>query len=383
MPEKRKAAEPKHYKLKEVCIRLAEGHPLYSDWPIDSPGEAIKVMRGELSRYDREVLCVVNLNTRLKPINFNVVSVGELNQSIVSIPNILKAGVLSNSSSFLLLHNHPSGEVMPSQDDIQTTKRVIEAGKLLGIPCLDHIIIGGGNGNYFSMREEKTVDFTSQTISMTAEDILRVRETKTSSTKGGTEKMAENSMREPLPVPDFVREAEEQMAKEAQEGKTAASGQREEVSIKFGKGLAEPFTSKDGREFTRIRIPNQDPKDKTPWASFVLPSKSVHENQYGKGLWAKIPADGTTVVTKPTLKGQDDKGRNIWDNAKTNVPNRELKSMVEAYKTRTPQAREPKTDAPRESAREKLDSIVKDTAEKLSPDKPPKAKSKAKKGPER
>ena len=271
----------------------------------------------------------------------------------------------------------------PSQDDISTTRRVIEAGKILGIPCLDHIIIGGGNGSYFSMRGEKTVDFTSQTISLTAEDILRVGEAKTSNTKGGAEKMAENSMREPLPVPDFVREAEEQMAKEAQEGKTAASGQREEVSIKFGKGLAEPFTSKDGREFTRIRIPNQDPKDKTPWASFVLPSKSVHENQYGKGLWAKIQADGTTVVTKPTLKGQDDKGRNIWDNVKTNVSNRELKSMVEAYKTRTPQAREPKTAAPRESAREKLDALVKDTSEKLSPDKPTKTKSKAKKGPER
>ena len=271
----------------------------------------------------------------------------------------------------------------PSQDDISTTRRVIEAGKILGIPCLDHIIIGGGNGEYFSMREEKTVDFTSQTISMTAEDILRIGETKPSYVRGGTEKMAENSMREPLPVPDFVREAEEQMAKEAQEGKTAASGQREEVRIKFGKGLAEPFTSKDGREFTRIRIPNQDPKDKTPWASFVLPSKSVHENQYGKGLWAKIPADGTTVVTKPTLKGQDDKGRNIWDNVKTNVSNRELKSMVEAYKTRTPQAREPKTAAPRESAREKLDALVKDTSEKLSPDKPTKTKSKAKKGPER
>ena len=382
MPEKRKAADLKRYKLKEVCVRLAEGHPLYSDWPIDSPGEAIKVMRRELSRYDREVLCVVNLNTRLKPINFNVVSVGELNQSIASIPNILKAGILSNAGSFLLLHNHPSGDVTPSQDDIMTTRRVNEAGKILGIPCLDHIIIGGGNGEYFSMREEKTVDFTSQTISLTAEDILRVGEAKTSNTKGGAEKMAENSMREPLPVPDFVREAEEQMAKEAQEGKTAVSGQREEVSIKFGKGLAEPFTSKDGREFTRIRIPNQDPKDKTPWASFVLPSKSVHENQYGKGLWAKIPADGTTVITKPTLKGQDDKGRNIWDNVKTNVPNRELKSMVEAYKTRTPQAREPKTAAPRESAREKLDTLVKDTAEKLSPDKPPKAKSKAKKGPE-
>ena len=382
MPEKKEAAKPTRYKLKEVCIRLAEGHPLYSDWPIDPPGEAIKVMRRELSRYDREVLCVVNLNTRLKPINFNVVSVGELNQSIASIPNILKAGILSNAGSFLLLHNHPSGDVAPSQDDIMTTRKVIEAGKILGIPCMDHIIIGGGNGDYYSMREEKTVDFTSQTISMTAEDILHIGETKPSYVRGGTEKMAENSMREPLPVPDFVREAEEQMAKEAQEGKTAVSGQREEVSIKFGKGLAEPFTSKDGWEFTRIRIPNQDPKDKTPWASFVLPSKSVHENQYGKGLWAKIPAEGTTIVTKPTLKGQDDKGRNIWDNVKTNVPNRDLKSMVEAYKTRTPQAREPKTAAPRESAREKLDALVKDTAEKLSPEKPPKAKSKAKKGPE-
>ena len=85
----------------------------------------------------------------------------------------------------------------------------------------------------------------------------------------------------------------------------------------------------------------------------------------------------------PDPEGLTPDGWNIWDYVKTNVPNRELKSMVEAYKTRTPQAREPKTDAPRESAREKLDSIVKDTAEKLSPDKPPKAKSKAKKGPER
>ena len=129
--------------------------------------------------------------------------------------------------------------------------------------------------------------------------------------------------------------------KEVKEGKTAeASVKREEVTIKFGKGLAEPFQSKDGREFMRISIPNQDPADKTPWASFVLPAKAVHENQYDKGLWAKIPADGTTVVTKPVLKGQDEQGKNIWEDQKTSVPNPELKSMVEAYKTRAPQARE-------------------------------------------
>lgn len=381
MPEKKGAARPKLYKLKEAVIRLEEGHPLYSDQPLSTPSDAIAVMRKELARYDREVLCVVNMNTRLRPINFNIVSVGGLDQSVAAIPNILKSGILSNAGSFLLLHNHPSGDVTPSQDDIQTTRKVIEAGKIMGLSCLDHIVIAGGTGKWYSMRESGTVDFITNTISMTAEEILRVGETETLYGKGDKEKMADNSMRDALPVPDFVKEAEEQMAKEAAEGKTAAPEQREEVTIKFGKGLAEPFTSKDGREFTRIMLPNQDPADRTPWASFVLPAKSVHENQYSKGLWAKIPAEGTTVVSKPVLKGKDEAGKNIWENQKTKVPNRELKGMVEAYKTRPPQTRD---HQPRESAREKLDSLVKDTAEKLSaPDRQPKARGKTKaKGPE-
>ena len=115
--------------------------------------------------------------------------------------------------------------------------------------------------------------------------------------------------------------------------------QIEEITLPFGKGTVEPFTAKDGREMLKIVIPNADRSDHTPWASFVLPAKAVHENQYGKGLWAKIPADGTTVVTKPVLKGQNEQGKNIWENQQTRVPNQELKSMVEAYKTRAPQAK--------------------------------------------
>ena len=57
---------------------------------------------------------------------------------------------------------------------ILTTRKVIEAGKIMGILCVDHIVIGGGNGNYCSMREQQLADFSSQIISMTAEDILRV-----------------------------------------------------------------------------------------------------------------------------------------------------------------------------------------------------------------
>ena len=79
--------------------------------------------------------------------------------------------------------------------------------------------------------------------------------------------MPENARKDDLFVPDFVKEAEEQIAKGVK------LPTMEEVTIKFGKGLAEPFQSKDGREFMRISIPNQDPSDKTPCASFVLPAR--------------------------------------------------------------------------------------------------------------
>lgn len=350
--------KPKQYKLKEVCVRLEEGHSLYSAVPLSSPQAALDVMRKEMSQYDREVVCVVNLNTRNRPINFHVVSIGDISSSIAAIPNIMKSGILSNATAFMMLHNHPSGELMPSDADITVTKKVIEAGKLLGIPCVDHIIVGGGNDRYLSMREENLADFSGPNVTMTAEEILRVGENEhTVYGKKGEQKMAD----------------EKTMPEET--GSRQEYQKRDEISLKFGAGLAEPFTAKDGRELVKILIPNKEPGDKSPWASFVLPAKAVHENKFGKGLWAKIPADGTTTVTKPELTGQDENGKNIWTDVKREVPNKELKGMVEAYKTRSPQE---KQSQPRESAKAKLDAMVKDTADKLARDpkpKRPKAKS--------
>lgn len=128
----------------------------------------------------------------------------------------------------------------------------------------------------------------------------------------------------------------------------------EEITIKFAKGLVgEPFMSKSGTELVRISIPNSDPKDHSPWQEFVLASKQVHENKYGKGMWAKIPAEGHTTVSRPFLAGQDETGRNIWEREKRTVPNRELKEMVEFYKTRgrgerpsAPQGREASPEGP-------------------------------------
>ena len=75
------AQSGKQYELKEVVLRLAEGRSLYSDQAISNADAAVDVMRKELMQQDREVLCVVNLNAKMKPINFNIVSVGNLNYS--------------------------------------------------------------------------------------------------------------------------------------------------------------------------------------------------------------------------------------------------------------------------------------------------------------
>ena len=128
----------------------------------------------------------------------------------------------------------------------------------------------------------------------------------------------------------------------------------EEITIKFAKGLVgEPFVSRDGTELVRISIPNSDPKDHAPWQEFVLASRQVHENKFGKGMWAKIPAEGHTTVSRPFLAGQDETGRNIWEKRLRVVSNRELKEMVEFYKTRdrgerssTPQGREASQEGP-------------------------------------
>ena len=109
--------------------------------------------------------------------------------------------------------------------------------------------------------------------------------------------------------------------------------QASEIAIKFGKGLAQTFTGKDGTQYMRIQIPNKDPQDKSPWQSFVVPAKAVHENRYGKGLWMKLPLHGSTTVSKDVRTGYDESGKGIYEKQRRSVTNIELKAMVESYKS--------------------------------------------------
>lgn len=110
---------------------------------------------------------------------------------------------------------------------------------------------------------------------------------------------------------------------------------REELIIKFGKGLVgKPFMAKTGKECVGIKIPNADPADKTPWEAIVVPANRVHEDKFGKGMWMKLPADGQTKVSRSTITGQDENGKNVYETTSRTVTNRDLKGMLESYKNR-------------------------------------------------
>ena len=143
-------------KLSWVAIRMVEQPPLYSREPMDSPLAAVRVMRGFLSQMDRELFCIINLRSDLCPINMNIVSVGALNQSLIHPREVFKTSILSNAAGIMLIHNHPSGRLEPSREDIVATDRLQQAGRVLGIPVFDHVIVGS-ESVFFSFRERRNI----------------------------------------------------------------------------------------------------------------------------------------------------------------------------------------------------------------------------------
>ena len=136
-----------------VSIKMIkEASFLYQTRTISSPKDAYEMIKEQLEGLDREQFIIACLNTKNEPTNITVVSVGSLNKAIVHPREVFKTAILSNAASIMAFHNHPSGETTPSQQDIQLTNRLYEAGELLGIKLLDHLIIG--DGTFTSLKEK-------------------------------------------------------------------------------------------------------------------------------------------------------------------------------------------------------------------------------------
>lgn len=110
------------FKLEVVSVRLVKDAPLFSDHKIKTPEDAIKVVGDFLCEMDREVLCVINLKSDGTPVNCNIVSMGAVNQTIAEPRELFKASILSNAAKMIIVHNHPSGELEPSRQDVLTTQ---------------------------------------------------------------------------------------------------------------------------------------------------------------------------------------------------------------------------------------------------------------------
>ena len=124
------------------------------DKKIATPENAVKVFIKvlELNKRTEEVFSLLTMDTKSNLTGVFEVSIGNLSSSLVTPREVFKRAILQNSKAIILAHNHPSGMPDPSSDDIKITKRLVEAGDLLGINVLDHLIIGSGS-NFISLKE--------------------------------------------------------------------------------------------------------------------------------------------------------------------------------------------------------------------------------------
>jgi DNA repair protein RadC len=120
---------------------------------IRSSADASRMLATYLADVDREHFVVLMLDQKNQVIGLHTVSMGSLTASIVHPREVYKAAILANAAAIICGHNHPSGDTQPSREDRAITLRLVDAGKLLGINVLDHIIIGGA-GTYFSFADE-------------------------------------------------------------------------------------------------------------------------------------------------------------------------------------------------------------------------------------
>ena len=126
--------------------------PCYNQ-QIRSAVDASTLLHTYLANVDREHFVIILLNQKNRVIGVSTISIGSLTASIVHPREVFKGAILSNAASIICGHNHPSTDCQPSREDRAITTRLVEAGKLLGISVLDHVIIGG-DGRYFSFANE-------------------------------------------------------------------------------------------------------------------------------------------------------------------------------------------------------------------------------------
>lgn len=121
---------------------------------INCPEDVVNLLSAEMSGFEQEHLRVLLLNTRNEVMGVEEIYIGNVNSSVVRPAEVFRPGIRANATSIIVVHNHPSGDPTPSGADAAITRDLADAGKLLGMELLDHLVIGGVQ-RYVSMKEAR------------------------------------------------------------------------------------------------------------------------------------------------------------------------------------------------------------------------------------
>ncbi|NLV22197.1 MAG: DNA repair protein RadC [Syntrophomonadaceae bacterium] len=122
---------------------------------IHSPEDVSQLLMEEMRYYDREFLYGLYMDRKGGLISKEIISIGSLSSSIVHPREVFKAAVKCSAASVIIAHNHPSGDPTPSREDFDITRRLVEAGKIMGIELIDHLVIG--HKSYCSLKEKGAI----------------------------------------------------------------------------------------------------------------------------------------------------------------------------------------------------------------------------------
>ena len=118
---------------------------------IDSPEKAAELFVAKIGGQEQEHLMVMSLDTKNHVLAMDTIYIGNVNTSIVRIAEVFRSPIRRNATAIIIAHNHPSGDVSASPEDVQCTHTLIEAGQILSIEVLDHIVVG--HGRWVSLKE--------------------------------------------------------------------------------------------------------------------------------------------------------------------------------------------------------------------------------------
>ena len=142
--------------VQKVRLRqVRDGRIRFAVDKVSRPQDVYDAVRRYYKGADREILSVLCLDSQNQPTCFNVASIGGLNTTRTRPAEILKVAILSNSMGIILIHNHPSGELEPSPEDLEFTRTMQRACELLGLDLYDHLIVT--DGGFCSLRERGLV----------------------------------------------------------------------------------------------------------------------------------------------------------------------------------------------------------------------------------